>query len=176
MTIRIEDKSISLSVRDLIRFNPNPSKVLSPFPFPQRGILGRQAQTKLQQSKQKSFGIFHKEFTVSHQFHYQNFKITLSGRIDGIYELKDRVEVEEIKTVLFNSTDFKNVDIDSFPEFIEQVSFYSYFLYLEHRSKKILPIVTLVNLVNERSRSFKLEFNHQEKKYYFNDLIMSYSI
>jgi DNA excision repair protein ERCC-2 len=159
MTIRIEDKNISLSVRDLIRFNPNPRKVLSSFPLPQRGMLGRKAQAKLQQSKQKSFGIFHKEISISHQFRHRKFQINLQGRIDGIYELSKRIEIEEIKSVIFSGNDFKNLKISSFPEYTEQVSIYCYLLYIEQEQQNLLPIVTLINLVNDKSRSFKLEFN-----------------
>jgi DNA excision repair protein ERCC-2 len=159
MTIRIENKNIFLSVRDLIRYNPNPRKVLSSFPLPQRGLLGKQAQTKLQESKNTSYGLFHKEISISHEFRHRKFRINLQGRIDGIYELPKRIEVEEIKSVILSNNDFKNLEISSFPEYTEQISIYCYLLYIEQKQQNLLPIVTLINLVNDKSRSFKLEFN-----------------
>jgi len=159
MTIRIKDNNISLSVRDLIRFNPNPRKVLSSFPLPQRGKLGKQAQAKIQETKEKSFGLFHKEISVAHDFHHRRFHISIHGRIDGMYENSTKIEVEEIKSVLLKSKDLRNLDITTYPEFSEQVLFYCYLLHIEKQHHKILPIVTLVNLVDDKSRSYKLDFD-----------------
>jgi len=157
--IRIENNNISLSVRDLIRYNPNPRNILSSFPLPQRGKLGRQAQARLQQSKQQSYGLFHKEIYVSQQFLHRNYQFSLQGRIDGIYELPKRIEVEEIKSVIFSATDFKNLEITSITDYAEQVLVYSYLLHIERQPVEILPIISIFNLVNDKSRSFKLEFD-----------------
>ena len=159
MTIRIEDKNISLSVRDLIRFNPNPRKVLSSFPLPQRGSLGQQAQAKLQQSREKSFGLFHREISVSHDFNHRKYHFSIHGRIDGVYEFPKKIEVEEIKSVILSSKEFKNLNISSYTESTEQVLIYCYLLEQEKQYAEILPIITLVNLADDRTRSFKLEFN-----------------
>jgi len=161
MTIRITDKNIILSVRDLIRFTPYSHRILSSFPLPQRGMLGKKAQTKLQQSKQKSYGLFHKEITVSHIFKHKSYQITLQGRIDGIYELPEHIEVEEIKTVILPNKDFQKLDIDDFPEYTKQVFIYCYLLYKEKKHSDIRPIVTLINLINDKTRSFKLHFDSQ---------------
>jgi DNA excision repair protein ERCC-2 len=159
MNIRIDEKTIYLSVRDLIRFTPHSHRILSSFPLPQRGMLGRKAQTKLQQSKQESYGLFHKEITVSHVFKRKQYQITLQGRIDGIYELSKHIEVEEIKTVLFPNKDFKQLDIKDFPQYTEQVLIYCYLLFKQKKYNDIRPIVTLINLTNDKTRSFKLHFD-----------------
>ena len=156
--MRIEDNKISLSVLDLIRYQPNPRKVLSSFPLPQRGLLGKKAQTKLQQTKSKSYGLFHKEISVSQHFDHRGYTIFLQGRIDGLYESGKQTEVEEIKSVLLNNKDFQQVEIDSYPEYKEQVLVYCYLLEKENKYKNILPIITLINLINDKSRSFKLKF------------------
>jgi len=159
MTIRIDDKNISLSVRDLISINPNPQKILSSFPLPQRGRLGKEAQTRLQQKKASSFGLFHKEKTVSHNFNHRTYHFSIHGRIDGIYELPHKIEVEEIKSVIVSTKDFKNLKIDSYPEYTEQVLIYSYLLHIEKHKHEILPILTLINLIDNKSRSIKLDFD-----------------
>jgi len=159
MTIRIENNKISLSVRDLIRYTPNPRKVLSSFPLPQRGKLGKQAQAKIQQTKEKSFGLFHREINVAHKFQHRKYQISIFGRIDGLYETSKRIEVEEIKSVLLKTNELKKLDIATYPEFSEQVLFYCYLLHMEKQDQEILPILTLVNLVDDKSRSFKLKFN-----------------
>jgi Rad3-related DNA helicase len=179
MAIRHSDKNIILSVRDLIRYSPNPGQALSSFPLPQRGMLGKQAQAKLQKAKQSSFGIFHKEISVSHQFRHRKYQISLHGRIDGIYELKRRTEVEEIKSVIYRSKDFRELEIKLFPDFTAQVLIYCYLLHTEKPDQKLLPIITLINLVNDKTRSFKLDFNpvQTEKMIYqqFDQIIDSIS-
>lgn len=159
MTIRIDNKNISLSVRDLIRFNPNPHKVLSSFPLPQRGKLGKQAQAKIQQAKDKSFGLFHKEMSVAHDFHHRKYHFTIHGRIDGLYETPAGAEVEEIKSVIQKSKEFRILDIKNYPEFTEQVLIYCFLLHMEKQHQKILPIIVLINLVDDKIRTFKLEYD-----------------
>jgi len=107
----------------------------------------------------KSYGLFHKEISVSHHFSHRKYKILLQGRIDGLYELPERIEVEEIKSILLNNKDFQQLEIDSYPEYKEQVLIYSYLLDQQKNYKSILPILTLINLINDKSRSFKLEYN-----------------
>ena len=127
MAIKIEDNHISLNVRDLV-FLSKPPQMLSSFPLPQRGMLGRQAQTKVQTQKNKRFGLLHSEYFVHREYPYKNYIFDVQGRIDGVYQLKNRVEIEEIKSVILNATEFKNIHPDLFPEFSEQLLFYAYLL------------------------------------------------
>ena len=122
-------------------------------------MLGKQAQAQLQQSKEKSFGIFHKEISVSHDFQHRKYHFSIHGRIDGAYELPEKIEVEEIKSVILSSKNFKNLKINSYPEYTEQVLIYCYLLEKEKHDTEILPIIILLNLVDDKSRSFNLEYN-----------------
>ena len=124
MPIKVENNHISVSVRDLLSSPAKTFKTLSSFPLPQRGMLGKQAQIKTQQQKQKSFGLFHREYPVSGNFHINDYSITINGRIDGVYEVGARLEVEEIKSVILTASEFKNLNIDKYPEFSEQLFFY----------------------------------------------------
>ena len=157
--IRINDRNISLSVRDLVSFNLIPRKFLSSFPLPQRGKLGKEAQARLQHQKEGTIDIFRKEITVSHHFNHRKYQFNIQGRIDSIYESSHRIKVEEIKSVLLSAKDFKNLEIDSYPEYAEQVLIYSYLVQIEKQHHAIIPIITLINLINNKSRSVQLEFN-----------------
>jgi Rad3-related DNA helicase len=160
MPIKIENNQISVSVRDLLSAPAKTFKTLSSFPLPQRGMLGKQAQIKTQQQKQRSFGLFHKEYPVSGNFHIDEYSISVNGRIDGVYEVETRLEVEEIKSVILTAAEFKNLNIDKYPEFSEQLLFYCYLLQREKNGIEIVPYLTLVNLVNDKSRHFDILFNH----------------
>ena len=159
MAIKIEKNQISLAVRDLVYLNKKSSKMLSSFPLPQRGMLGQRAQIKIQQQKVKSFGLFHQEYVVSKEFFYGGYNFHLSGRIDGVYEIKDRIEIEEIKSVILTASDFQKLHIQLYPEFSEQVLFYGYLLYHEKPEMEINPYLTLINLVNDKTRSFSIDFS-----------------
>ena len=148
-----------MAVRDLVYLNKKSTKTLSSFPLPQRGMLGLQAQIKVQQQKLKSFGLFHQEYVVSSEIFYGGYNFRISGRIDGVYELKDRIEIEEIKSVILTVSEFRNLHIQYYPEFSEQVLFYGYLLSHEKPEMEIKPYLTLINLVNDKTRTFLVEFS-----------------
>jgi len=159
MPIKVKNNHISVSVRDLLSAPAKSFKTLSSFPLPQRGMLGKQAQVKTQQQKQKSFGMFHREYPVSGNFQINDYSITINGRIDGVYEVNGRLEVEEIKSVILTASEFKNLNIDKYPEFSEQLLFYCYLLQKENDGIEIIPYLTLVNLVNDKNRYFDVNYN-----------------
>jgi DNA excision repair protein ERCC-2 len=159
MAIKIENNQISLAVRDLITLNKKSGKMLSSFPLPQRGMLGQKAHIRVQQQKSKSFGLFHHEYGVSGEFSLGEYNFHVSGRIDGAYELKNRIEIEEIKSVILTPADFQKFQLQLYPEFSEQVLFYSYLLHKERKGIEITPYLTLINLANDKTRSFSIDFS-----------------
>jgi Rad3-related DNA helicase len=138
--------------------------MLSSFPLPQRGILGQQAQFKLQKQRETSQGLFHRELHIRQSLKYCGYIFEIQGRIDGLYELPGQIDIEEIKSVILNSKDFSKLDIDDYPEYSEQVFIYSYLVHLEKPGIHIQPLLVLVNLVNDKSRSFRLPFDSIEVK------------
>jgi len=158
MAIKIQNNNVSLSVRDLI-FHSKQPQMLSSFPLPQRGMLGRQAQTKIQTQKNKRFGLLHSEYFVHQEYTYKEYTFDVQGRIDGVYQLKNRVEIEEIKSVILNSKEFKSLQPERFPEFAEQLLFYAYLLQDELEGIEVVTFLILVNLVNDASRSFPVAYN-----------------
>jgi DNA excision repair protein ERCC-2 len=158
MAIKIEDNHISLNVRDLV-FQSRPPQMLSSFPLPQRGMLGRQAQTKVQTQKNKRFGLLHSEYFIHREYSYKNYIFDIQGRIDGVYQLKSRVEIEEIKSVILNVSEFKKIHPELFPDFSEQLLFYAYLLQDELNGIEVGTYLIIVNLVNDVSRSFSIPYN-----------------
>lgn len=158
MAIKIKDNRISLNVRDLV-FQSRPPQMLSSFPLPQRGILGRQAQTKVQTHKNKRFGLLHSEYSVHREYPYKDYIFDIQGRIDGVYQLKNRVEIEEIKSVIVNVSEFKKIHPELFPEFSEQLLFYAYLLQDELKGIEVVTYLIIVNLVNDANRSFPVSYN-----------------
>jgi DNA excision repair protein ERCC-2 len=158
MAIKIENGHIFLSVRDLVNLTHKP-QMLSSFPLPQRGMLGRQAQTKIQTQKNKRFGLLHSEYFVKREYTYKDYVFNVQGRIDGVYKLKNRVEIEEIKSVILNTKQFKALIPEQYPEFFEQLLFYAYLLQDELDGIEIVTYLILINLVNDASRAFPVNYN-----------------
>lgn len=160
MAIRVEGNHISLSVHDLLS-GPGHRQMISSFPLPQRGMLGRQAQAKVQREKNRHFGLFHMEYALRRDYPFKNFLFTVQGRIDGVYRLKNRAELEEIKSVILQASEFKNLQITHYPEFMEQVLFYAYLLQDELEGMEVVAYLVLVNLINDVRRTFPIDYNRQ---------------
>ncbi len=158
MAIRIEQNNIFLSVRDLVH-SPRDPELLSSFPLPQRGVLGKNAQAKVQQSKQKHFGLFHTEYTVKQTYPYRKYQFHIHGRVDGVYQLKERLEIEEIKSVILTVSDFKKLRIERYPHFAEQLLFYAYLLQDIFNGIEIKTFLILFNLTNNKERIFPMRYN-----------------
>jgi DNA excision repair protein ERCC-2 len=159
MAIRFDENEISLAVRDLAQMNRDSGTMLSSYTLPQRGVLGKQAQVKLQQHRDRSFGLFHSEYTVRHTFEFNGFIFHLHGRIDGIYRLEHRIEVEEIKSVVLTAADFKKLQVTRHPEHAEQLLFYCWLLHLSEPETEIQAVLRMVNLVNDQVRNFNIPFS-----------------
>ncbi len=161
MAVRFDADQISLGVRDLVA-SPGPHNLISSFPLPQRGMLGRKAQNDVQKSKNRRFGIFHSEYHIRQSFPFRKHTIHIQGRIDGVYQLPNRIEIEEIKSVILTASEFKNLHIEQYPHYIDQVLLYAYLIQNEGEGIEVRPHLVLVNLINEKSRTFKIEYSRQQ--------------
>lgn len=158
MAIRIEEKNIYLSVRDLVPAAQN-NPVLSSFPLPQRGAMGLKAQTWLQAGKNRKQGLFHSEYVINRKYLYSGYSFYISGRIDGVYQLSNRVEIEEIKSVLLKKNEFAKVTTDFYPHFCEQLLLYAYLLQDELNGLEIIAYLVIINLIDYKDRVFVVNFN-----------------
>lgn len=160
MAVKIENNQVFLTVRDLVPATQN-SQMLSSFPLPQRGALGRQAQSWLQKNKKSRHGLFHTEYVLKRTYRHHDFQFHISGRIDGIYQLAGRAEIEEIKSVILKKSVFNSVTADLYPHFIQQLLLYAYLLQDELEGLEIVPYLVLINLVDYKDRVFNIQYTRQ---------------
>ena len=160
MAVKIDNNNITLSVRDLVGYGSQ-RQILSSFPMPQRGMLGQQAQANVQQTKKRTRGLFHTEYSVNHSYQYQGYHFTVQGRIDGVYKFQNRIEIEEIKSVILSKKEFKLLNIEKHPEYINQALFYAYLLQDELQGIEIGVYVILVNLIDNTKRTFPVVYDRQ---------------
>lgn len=161
MAVKVEQDHIYLTVRDLVPATRN-NQILSSFPLPQRGALGRQAQTWLQKGKKSRHGLFHSEYIINRTYKHFDFYFHISGRIDGVYQLQNRAEIEEIKSVILKKNAFSSVTAELYPHFNQQLLLYAYLLQDELHGLEIVPYLVLVNLVDYKDRIFNIRYNRAD--------------
>lgn len=160
MALRNEGKHITLSVKDLI---PSESAInTSSFPLAQRGALGKQAQSWVQKQRKISLGMFHAEYSISHTFTYRDYTFSIKGRIDGVFKIEARYEIEEIKSVILKASEFKHINENSYPAFNEQLLFYAYLLHKAEQNCEIICYLIIVNLVDHKQKILPLSFTPQK--------------
>lgn len=160
MSIRYESRRIFLNINDLVKSHAG-GRFLSSFPLHKRGMLGQKAHRRLQRRSSQSYNLFQSEYHIHRIFDYQEYEINLQGRIDSLYRFEDRIEVEEIKSVLLTPGEFKDLDIRDYPGFIEQLLFYAFFLQEEFKEIKIKTFLLLINLINDKERVIPVPYDYK---------------
>ncbi|TFG98871.1 MAG: ATP-dependent DNA helicase, partial [Calditrichales bacterium] len=155
MPIRVEDKSIYLSVRDLVQSS---AKSFTAIPLPSRGRLGIQAQSRLQENAPRD-GSFRREVAVSGTIPFHGYQVHLRGRIDGVCTHPKMTEIEEIKSVLMPPAEFRKLSIDDYPEYCEQVMMYTWLYDKDQGDTPLQPVLRIINLINDKVRVFYPEFS-----------------
>jgi len=162
MAIRVDGRDIYLAVRDLAPAADD-GPLLSSFPLPRRGALGQRAQKYFQRNKRQT-GLFHSEYHISRSYEQDGFRFHLSGRIDGIYAMPGKLEVEEIKSVILNRAAFKSLQPQNMPHFTEQLLTYALMLAQEKPDETIRPYLVLINLTDLSEKKVELELDRKVRE------------
>jgi len=87
---------IQISVRNLVEFLLRSGDLARVFELSQRSPLaGIRGHQKIQKSRPENY---HEEVSVSCRIEESDFVLDIQGRIDGIYEMDEKIVIEEIKT------------------------------------------------------------------------------
>lgn len=127
--------------------------------------------TKIHKKIQKMGGNnYFPEVTLKMDFDFQDYKIKLEGRADGIIKDKNRVTVDEIKGV------YKNVMRIEKPVEVHraQAMCYAYMYLIQNNLDKITVRLTYCNLDDETIRYFEDDYTDAEIKEYFKNVIDIY--
>ncbi len=162
MAVKRDGKDIYLTVRDLMGPADNDERLVASIPLPQRGKMGRQAQTYLQHSHRLQKSLFVSESIVNRSYSFRDARFHISGRVDGLYKLKERLELEEIKSVVLQPAEFNKLHAGSYPRFNNQLLFYAYLLQDMNDGCEVVPYLRLFNLIDDREKVFKLDYKRQE--------------
>ncbi len=130
MTIRVnfENKTIILSVKDLALAELDKGSIVPESSLPARAALGRSIHGKHQNNRQDTDTAYRREVTVKYETDLFDFHITVQGRIDGVYEQKGKLVVEEIKSVFNTASIQLSFENNRYEAYILQLQYYIWLL------------------------------------------------
>ena len=161
-------KELKISVRDLVGHVLRSGDLSFEFLSSARPVDAIRIHQKIQQSRPKNYSA---EVAVSHQIETDLFKLTIGGRIDGIYHESDGVLIEEIKTTTRSLDYFKDHEN---PIHWGQVKTYSYIYALNQDLDAINAQLTYFQVDTGKIQNFKKHFTLTELEVFFQDLVANY--
>jgi Rad3-related DNA helicase len=144
---------IKTGVKDLLDLLYHPKDLGTSF-FPatrgQEGTLGHHLVTSQRPAD------YHKEVSLEHIYDWQDYRLIVQGRVDGLIESETEIIVEEIKTTY---TSLAELTMDRYPTHQAQLRLYLYFLMVKYPEHKVTGHLTYLNLDDLSERTFPLEIS-----------------
>lgn len=161
-------KTLKIAVRDLVAHVLRSGDLSLEFLSSARPLDAIRIHQKIQQSRPANYSA---EVAVSHQIETDLFKLTIGGRIDGIYHESAGVLMEEIKTTTRSLDYFEDHEN---PIHWGQVKTYAYIYALDQDLKAIDAQLTYFQVDTGKIRNFKKHFTLTELEVFFQDLVARY--
>lgn len=169
----IKDK---VSVRNLVEFIYKSGDLNNTFQSSSRAIEGTRIHQKIQNEYNKKFNknnveIFLKEFYIKKDFNFKEFNIEIEGRIDGILNFNNTIEILEIKSTNINVASIKKeVDVH-----MAQAKIYGYIYSLLNNLDTIDITLLYVNVDDFLRKEFKYNFGIKTlEDFFYNTLNIYY--
>ncbi|MFZ9197320.1 MAG: helicase C-terminal domain-containing protein [Bacilli bacterium] len=120
-----------------------------------------QTGTDMHQQYQQSINIpgYHREMSLQREYAFQDLRFIISGKADGLYELKDTVVIEEIKTTI---ADLKTFHQQHETWHMMQALFYGHMYASLHHLKKIQVKLIYLSQVNDDRYDQVYDFTMEE--------------
>ncbi len=122
----------------------------------------------IQQSRPANYSA---EVAVSHLIETELLRLTIGGRVDGIYHDTDGVLIEEIKTTTRSLAYFEDHEN---PVHWGQVKAYAYMVALDQQLSAVDTQLTYYQVDTGEIRNFKKHFGLSDLETFFQDLVASY--
>lgn len=161
-------ESIKVSVRSLVEFVLMNGDIVSGF----SGSSRNTEAIKAHQIIQKSYGEgFSKEVPLSFTVESEDINLEIGGRIDGLYAGEDKVIIDEIKTT---TLDLEDLQEDYNLLHWAQAKCYAYIYCFQNSLQNIYVQLTYYNLDTKDTKKFIKEFNINELRDFFSNLVQQY--
>jgi DNA excision repair protein ERCC-2 len=164
---------LKIAVRSLVQHMLRSGDLELEFMGSSRAIEAIRAHRKIQKSRPENYV---PEVPVSFHIETEQFILTVSGRIDGVYHNTstpgtDGVIIEEIKTTRRNLEHYQQQED---PQHWGQAKSYAYLYAIENSLDAIEIQVTYHRLDTGETREFKRRFLTSELEEFFQDLVARY--
>ncbi|NLY45454.1 MAG: ATP-dependent DNA helicase [Tissierella sp.] len=162
------NKTIRISVRNLIEFVLRSGDIDNSFMSTSRALEGTLAHQKVQ----KSYGNeYSPEVTLKHSFSYNDYSLEVEGRADGIFKLPEEIIIDEIKST---TKDLESIEEDFNHLHWAQAKCYAYIYALQNELTSIYIQLSYFHIESEELKIFKRNFSYVELEDFFIDLIDRY--
>lgn len=164
-------EEVKVSVRNLIEFILRSGNLDNRFTGSSRAIEGTRAHQRLNREWSQKLTGYTPEVILSYTHEGADFNLVIEGRADGILEREDTTRIYEIKSTNRNLQEIK----EDFNELHwAQAKVYAFFYAVEKDLAEISIQLTYYQLDTGKTQDFVRNYNFQELKSFFGDLIEKY--
>jgi DNA excision repair protein ERCC-2 len=157
-----------IAVRDLVAFVLRRGDLKREFSGPSRAVEAIRAHQRIQQSRPPGYRA---EVPVGTEVTRGDVVLMVGGRIDGVFERKGEVVIEEIKTTTREPAD---LDEDGDPLHWGQVRSYAYLYGSEKGLPEVVLQLTYCHLDTGKTRQFQKTCSLDQLACFFEDLVTRY--
>jgi len=161
-------RELKIAVRELIEYVLRSGDLVSEFLGSSRPVEAIRAHQKIQNSRPDTY---QPEVSISHQFETDQFRLNISGRIDGVYTEPDRIIIDEIKTTARNPVYFEK---NENPVHWGQVKTYAYIYGQARGLDEIITQLTYYQIDSGEIREIKRTYSIKELAVFFKELVGRY--
>ncbi len=161
-------RELKIAVRELIEHVLRSGDLVFEFLGSSRPVEAIRAHQKIQNSRPDTY---QPEVSISHQVEKDQFRLNISGRIDGVYTEPDRTIIEEIKTTARNPDYFEK---NENPVHWGQVKTYAYIYGNARGLDEIITQLTYYQIDSGEIREIKRKFSITELEVFFKELVARY--
>lgn len=135
--LRFDDarRTLDLGVHDLLEASAprGDLRISLAWSSTTRMRAGQRAHAAWQRSQSEALPGYASEVTVRHALVLDGWEITISGRLDGLYEENETLVVEEVKTTALPEDRLNTLEARDFPDWAAQVQLYLWLLLAQDR-------------------------------------------
>jgi DNA excision repair protein ERCC-2 len=161
-------REFKISVRELVQYALRSGDLVFEFQGATRPTDAIRAHQKVQTSRPENYEA---EVAISHQLETDRFFLTISGRMDGVYCLPDRIVIEEIKTTSRAPEYYEQHEA---PLHWGQVKTYAYMYAAQHELGEIDAQLVYYQIDSGRIQEIKRSFVFSELEAFVSQLAQQY--
>ena len=159
---------IQVSVRTLVEYVSHSGDISLGFMGSKRPVEGIHGHQAIQHTRPENYT---PEVPVSHVMETETISLTITGRIDGVFEDRDRVIIDEIKTTYGN---LESVASQERPLHWAQVKIYAYIYAVARHMDVIDAQITYYHLPTEETLERRQSYSIPELERFFRDTVDPY--